>query len=72
MEMERHQPGGRLNSLATDAARPSGWAGDHLDRRGLTTDERARFQQFERENVERRSANEILRLAPAPRRGTTS
>jgi hypothetical protein len=43
MEMERHQPGGRLNSLATDAARPSGWAGDHLDRRGLTTDERARF-----------------------------
>jgi putative transposase len=29
--------------------------------RGLTTDERARFKQFERENVELRRANEILR-----------
>ena len=64
-EMERHQPGGRLNSLAKDAARPSRWAGDHLDRRGLATDERARFKQFERENVELRRANEILRLASA-------
>jgi transposase len=33
--------------------------------RGLTTDERARFKQFERENVELRRANEILRLASA-------
>ena len=31
----------------------------------LTTDERARFKQFERENVELRCANEILRLASA-------
>ena len=34
-------------------------------RPGLTTDERARFKQFERENVELRRANEILRLASA-------
>jgi transposase len=34
-------------------------------RPGLTTDERARFKQFERENVELRHANEILRLASA-------
>jgi transposase len=32
---------------------------------GLTTDESARFKQFERENVELRRANEILRLASA-------
>jgi len=31
----------------------------------LTTDERARFKQFEHENVELRRANEILRLASA-------
>ena len=34
-------------------------------RPGLTTDERARSKQFERENVELRRANEILRLASA-------
>jgi transposase len=34
-------------------------------RPGLTTDERARFKQLERENVELRRANEILRLASA-------
>jgi transposase len=34
-------------------------------RPGLTTDERARFTQLERENVELRRANEILRLASA-------
>ena len=32
-------------------------------RPGLTTDERARFRQLERENVELRRANEILREA---------
>jgi transposase len=34
-------------------------------RPGLTTDERARFKQLERENVELRRTNEILRLASA-------
>src|SRR2546427_3404789 len=34
-------------------------------RPGLTTDERARFKQLERENVELRRADEILRLASA-------
>ena len=34
-------------------------------RPGLTTDERARVKQLERENVELRRANEILRLASA-------
>ena len=34
-------------------------------RPGLTTDERTRFQQLERENVELRRANEILRRASA-------
>jgi transposase len=34
-------------------------------RPGLTTDERARFKQLERENVELRRANEILQLASA-------
>jgi transposase len=34
-------------------------------RPGLTTDERARFKQLERENIELRRANEILRLASA-------
>jgi transposase len=46
------------NSLAKDA--PS-----EPPRLPLTTDERARFKQFERENVELRRANEILRLASA-------
>jgi transposase-like protein len=32
---------------------------------GLTTDERTRFKQLERENAELRRANEILRLASA-------
>lgn len=34
-------------------------------RPGLTTEERERLKQLERENVERRRANEILRLASA-------
>ena len=34
-------------------------------RPGLTTDERTRFKQLERENAELRRANEILRLASA-------
>jgi transposase-like protein len=34
-------------------------------RRGLTTEERERLKQLERENVELRRANEILRLASA-------
>jgi transposase len=34
-------------------------------RPGLTTDERTRFQQLERENAELRRANEILRKASA-------
>jgi len=34
-------------------------------RPGLTTDERVRFKPLERENVELRRANEILRLASA-------
>ena len=34
-------------------------------RPGLTTDERVRFKQLERENAELRRANEILRLASA-------
>ena len=34
-------------------------------RPGLTTDERERLKQLERENVELRRANEILRLASA-------
>ena len=38
---------------------------DAGQRPGLTTDERARFKQLERENVELRRANEILRLASA-------
>ena len=38
---------------------------DHGRRPGLTTDERARFKQLERENIELRRANEILRLASA-------
>jgi len=38
---------------------------DGSRRPGLTTDGRARFKQLERENVELRRANEILRLASA-------
>jgi len=34
-------------------------------RPGLTTDERTRFKQLERENAELRRANEILRKASA-------
>ena len=34
-------------------------------RPGLTTDERTRFKQLERENVELKRANEILRKASA-------
>lgn len=38
---------------------------DQGSRAGLTTDERARLKQLEREVVELRRANEILRLASA-------
>src|SRR5512138_3168412 len=38
---------------------------DQGTRPGLTTDERQRLKQLERENVELRRANEILRLASA-------
>src|SRR5215468_12409412 len=38
---------------------------DRGGRPGLTTDERTRFKQLERENAELRRANEILRLASA-------
>ena len=38
---------------------------DRGDRPGLTTDERQRLKQLERENVELRRANEILRKASA-------
>ena len=38
---------------------------DNGRRPGLTTDERRRFKQFERENAELRRANEVLRLASA-------
>ena len=38
---------------------------DAGQRPGLTTDERARLKQLERENFELRRANEILRLASA-------
>ena len=38
---------------------------DAGQRPGLTTDERTRFKQLERENAELRRANEILRLASA-------
>ena len=41
---------------------------------GLTTKERERLEQLERENVQPRRANEILRLASAysPRRSSTA
>src|SRR2546422_5027456 len=48
-----------LRSWVRQAERDGG------QRPGLTTDERARFKQLERENVELRRANEILRLASA-------
>jgi len=38
---------------------------DTGQRPGLTTDERARLKQLERENVELKRANEILRKASA-------
>jgi transposase-like protein len=38
---------------------------DAGQRRGLTTDERARLKQLERENFELRRANEILKKASA-------
>ena len=38
---------------------------DHGRRPGLTTEERERLKQLERENVELRRTNEILRLASA-------
>lgn len=38
---------------------------DRGERPGLTTDERARLKELERENRELRKANEILRLASA-------
>jgi transposase len=38
---------------------------DHGKRPGLTTDERARLKQLERENFELRRANEILKKASA-------
>jgi transposase len=38
---------------------------DHGKRPGLTTDERERLKQLERENVELKRANEILKTASA-------
>ena len=38
---------------------------DHGERPGLTTDERTRLKQLERENVELKRANEILKTASA-------
>jgi transposase-like protein len=38
---------------------------DRGDRPGLTTDERQRFKQLERENFELKRANEILKKAAA-------
>lgn len=61
----------------TSVAEKVGWAAETLRswvrqaerdggrRPGLTTEERARFKQLDRENVELRRANEILRLASA-------
>src|SRR2546425_12979387 len=48
-----------LRSWVRQAERDGG------QRPGLTTDERARFKQLERENVELRRAEEIPRLGPA-------
>lgn len=38
---------------------------DHGQRPGLTTDERQRLKQLERENIELKRANEILKTASA-------
>jgi transposase len=48
-----------LRSWVRQAERDAG------HRPGLTTDERTRFKQLERENAELRRANEILRKASA-------
>jgi transposase len=48
-----------LRSWVRQAERDTG------KRPGLTTEERARLKQLERENLELRRANEILRLASA-------
>jgi transposase len=48
-----------LRSWVRQAERDAG------QRPGLTTDERARFKQLERENFELRRANEILKKASA-------
>jgi transposase len=48
-----------LRSWVRQAERDAG------QRPGLTTDERARLKQLERENVELRRANEILKKASA-------
>jgi len=48
-----------LRSWCLQAARDAG------ERRGLTTDERARLKELERENRELRTANEILKKASA-------
>jgi transposase len=48
-----------LRSWVRQAERDAG------HRPGLTTEERVRFKQLERENAELRRANEILRLASA-------
>ena len=47
---------------------------DRGERPGLTTDERQRLKQLERENVELKRANEILKKASAysPRRSSTA
>src|SRR5262249_32861356 len=47
---------------------------DQGTRPGLTTEERQRLKQLERENVERRRANEILKKAArfSPRRSSTA
>ena len=54
--------GARRRRCATGCGRPSVTPASGP---GLTTDERARLKQLERENVELRRANEILRKASA-------
>jgi transposase-like protein len=49
-------------SFAVGCARPSG---DRGERPGLTTDERQPLETLERENVELKRANEILKKAAA-------
>ena len=48
-----------MRAWCLQAARDAG------ERAGLTTDERARLKQLERENRELRTANEILKKASA-------